>query len=140
MSQKQPVHEAENAQADEEVMIKLLSSDNVVFTLPKKAAILSDLIADIINIDGDNCHESSSNNDATVSSSSTSSPQKQNEGYKLERVVSRTLEKVVAFLIYYNKNPMQPIPDVLQNTYVTMRVILLVPHIIMCQRVSTYYY
>ena len=140
MSQKQPVHEAENAQADEEVMIKLLSSDNVVFTLPKKAAILSDLIADIINIDGDNCHESSNNNDATMSSSSTSSPQKQNEGYKLERVVSRTLEKVVAFLIYYNKNPMQPIPDVLQNTYVTMRVILLVPHIIMCQRVSTYYY
>lgn len=132
MSREQPLYDAENAQADEEVMIKLLSSDNVVFTLPKKAAILSDLIADIINIDSDSCHESSNNNDATVSSSSTSlPPQIQNEGYKLERVVSTTLEKVVAFLIYYNKNPMQPIPDVLQYTYVTIRVILLVPHIIM---------
>jgi Skp1 family, tetramerisation domain len=83
-----------------EPMITLLSSDDVVFTLPKEAATLSDLIANIINIDdNDGC---------------------QQEGYKLDRVVSSTLQKVVEFMTYYHSNPMMPIPEVVLSTYVLL--------------------
>ena len=135
MSQQQ--QQVQTDDDNDEVMITLLSSDNVVFTLPKNAAILSDLIADIINIDSDSYPEHNHNNNATLSSSSTSLPQQiQNEGYKLERVASSTLAKVVEFLINYNKNPMQPIPDVVLSTYVDICVTLLVPHIKMIQNDS----
>jgi hypothetical protein len=80
-----------------EPVVTLLSSDDVVFTIPRDAAMLSDLIADIIIIDDD-------------------SDERELEGYKLERVVSSTLQKVVEYLTYYHVNPMIPIPDVVLSS------------------------
>lgn len=122
----------------DESIITLISSDNIKFTLPVKAAKFSGLVSDaLLKSDDDNDDDDDDDNDNADNNVDVNKCNNTNDkgGMKLDdgisntatghgglemdlpRVGSAALEKVVEFLNYFATNPFQKIPEKNVSTF-----------------------
>jgi hypothetical protein len=88
-----------------EMMVTVVSSDKVKFTLPRSAAKGSVVISVALGIDGNGDGDDDDDDDDEDEEPSADEVKE----VVIDRVMSSTLEKVVEFLKYYPENPMSPI-------------------------------